>query len=230
MVKISSYVAALLVTTLAFPANAANLAGNAGFEVAGVGGATDSDLWTEFSGGPAGTLSERDGTMPFAGSFAHHLVAAGDPTAGASAGINQNSIADVGLPSLKPGSALSASFEWKSSYGPGGVGNAFLRILNGVGAIVADTGAIPLPDTAGAYAAQATPGLIVPAFGAAPNDTYAAFLEITTAAGAFTGSSADAFVDDVVIDGTTVPEPASVVLMSVGLICLVGVANRRRRV
>ncbi len=229
MMKINSCAAALLVGMLTFPASAANLAGNPGFEIAGGGGATDSDLWTEFSGGPAGTLSERDGSMPFAGSFAHHLVAAGDPTAGASAGINQNSIADVGLPSLKPGSTLSASFEWKSSYGPGGVGNAFLRILNGVGAIVADTGAVPLPDTGGVYAGQSTPALNVPAFGPAPNDTYAAFLEITTAAGAFTGSTAAGFVDDVVIDGTAIPEPASVVLMGVGLICLVGVAKRRRR-
>jgi hypothetical protein len=47
----------------------------------------------------------------------------------------------------------------------------------------------------------------VPAFGAPPNDSYAAFVEMTVAAGAFVGSSAEAFIDDVVINGVVVSGP-----------------------
>jgi hypothetical protein len=210
-----SFFVCACIATMAMPVYAENIAGNPGFEMAGVGGPTDSDLWTEFAGGAAGTLSERDGTMPASGSWAHHLLAIGDDTAGASAGINQNSIADVGLPSLLPGTTLDASFDWKASYGPGGVGFGVLRILNGDGAIVADTGLLALP-ASDSYSSFTVPGLTVPDFGPAPNDVYAAFLEISVSSGAFEGSVADAFVDNVVINGTVVPEPSSLCLILAG--------------
>ncbi len=123
MIRLTSALAFVAVFAVGMPLQAANIAGNPGFEIEGAGGPTDSDLWTATGGGPAGTLSERDSSNPFAGQSAQNLVAIGDDTAGASAGINQNSISDVGLASLQPGTTLQASFEWNSTYGPGGVGN-----------------------------------------------------------------------------------------------------------
>ncbi len=200
--------------------------GNGGFETAGMS-ATDSDLWNEFSGGAAGTLSERDTNIAnaFDGASSHHIVAIGADMVGAAAGINQNSVADGGLLSLDEGTDLTASFFWNGNLGPGGVAFAALRILDGTGAVVADTGLINLPNTMG-YTMQTLPTLTVPAFGAAPADTYAAFFEVSVAAGAFDGSFAEGFVDGVDVQGSVVPEPASAGL--VGALCI-GMLIRRRR-
>ncbi|MCG8509392.1 MAG: PEP-CTERM sorting domain-containing protein [Rhodospirillales bacterium] len=205
--------------------SAVEVAGNPGFEIAGTGGATDSDLWSEFAGGAAGTVSERDASMPASGNWAHHLLAIGNSTTGASAGINQNSIADVGLDSLEENTTLDASFLWKADLGPGGVAFAALRVLDGVGAVVADSGLQPLPASAN-YTPITLPTVNVPAFGAAPADTYAAFLEISVGAGAFDGSRAEGYVDDVSIQGTLVPEPASLALIGLGGLAML---SRRRR-
>jgi hypothetical protein len=79
-----------------------------------------------------------------------------------------------------------------------------LRVLNGVGAIVADTGLQPLPNTGGSYTTVLTNSVNVPAFGAPPDDVYAAFLEVVVNAGAFDGSTAEALVDNVSIEATLV--------------------------
>ena len=213
-----------IIASTSIPASAGLLTGNAGFETAGLN-ATDSALWSEFA--DTNAVSERDSTMPLVGSYAHHLMATGATGLGASAGINQNSIADVGLPSLQEGTSVSAEFQWKGSLGTGGVAFAVLRILNGVGAIVADTGLQPLPNTGGSYTLQSLPMLNVPAFGGGPNDTYAAFLEISVGAGAFVGSTAEGFVDSVNVSGTTVPVPEPSPLALLGLIGLVTIAGRR---
>lgn len=202
------------------------LSGNPGFETAGGGGATDSDLWNEFAAGAAGTLSERDSSNPFAGSFAHHLLAIGDDTQGATAGINQNSIADVGFLSLQENTTVSAEFQWNGNLGPGGVAFGALRILNGVGAIVADTGLVALPNTGGSYQLVSLGSLNVPAFGGGDNDTYAAFLEINVSAGAFAGSTSEGYVDNVNVQGLVVPEPTAATLLCVGF---AGMLIRRRR-
>lgn len=215
----------VLSLSLSFIASAADVSTNSGFELAGAGGPADSAFWTEFAGGAVGTMSARDPGSPLSGSWAHHLMAIGDVGIGAVAGINQNSIADGGLASLAPASSLGASFGWKGGYGPGGVGFASLKILNGVGAIVASTGLVALPDTGGVYVPISTPALAVPAFGPAPDDVYAAFLEISVNAGAFTGSTAHGYVDNVYIDGTLVPEPGSLGLLA--LAALVGGLRRR---
>lgn len=208
----------------AAPAFADNLTGNPGFEMPGLT-AADSNQWTANSGGPAGTLSQRDSSNPRSGNWAHNIVAVGSDAAGAGAGITQNSIADAGLLSLAPGSSVSLSFYGNYNFGPGGVGFYALRILNGAGAIVADTGLQTIANSTNGYQLFTSPSLTVPAFGAAPDDTYAAFVEISVAAGAFSGSTASAFIDDVDVQGTVIPAPASLALMGGGL-ALVG---RRRR-
>lgn len=179
------------------------LVSNGGFETAGFGGPTDSFTWSvAVSGGP-GSLSQRDGTMPRTGGFAHHLLTFGAEAIGGNASVSQNTVTDGGMPSLQENTPVSATFRGKYTFGPGGVGFYVVRILNGGGAIVAQT---PLgvinTGTNGVYQTYTTPSVMVPAFGAPPNDVYAAFIELNVAAGAFVGATAEGYVDDVSISGT----------------------------
>ncbi|MEM1304799.1 MAG: PEP-CTERM sorting domain-containing protein [Planctomycetota bacterium] len=226
MIRTALSLAAVVCLAAALPGSAVAdpLTGNGGFEA---GTATDSDLWSEFAGGAAGSLSERDGTNPASGSFAHRVLALGDDGLGASAGITQNSVADVGFLSLAPGSVVSGSFDADLILGPGGVAFAEFSILNGIGALVATTGPVALTDTGPGYETYNLAPLVVPGFGPAPADVYAAFLNLNVAAGAFAGASAEAFFDNVSVDGTTVvPEPTTAALVAiVGM----GLAVRRRR-
>ena len=192
------FIVALLVT----PALAADIAGNGGFEVAGGGGATDSDLWSEFAANNPGSLTERDSSNPNTGSWAHRLVAAGADGIGDASGIEQNSIVDAGLPSLQENTNVIVSYNAQALYDVGGVGFAFVRILNGVGAIVADSGLQNIP--AGPYQAVTLPTVTVPAFGAPPNDVYAAFVSFQCNSGGIPGTLNECFIDDVAIDATLV--------------------------
>ncbi|HRX86614.1 MAG TPA: PEP-CTERM sorting domain-containing protein [Phycisphaerae bacterium] len=207
----------------ACPVQATVITGNGGFEIAGSGGAADSDMWSEFTTA-ANNVSERTTTNPEFGSYAHHLLAYGQDALGTVAGIQQNSGNDVGLPSLAPGSTLSASFDAMTPFGPGGVMNYTLRILNGAGAIV-NIYNNTIPNPSSVYNTYTTTSLIVPAFGAAPNDYYVAFFEINAAAGGFASSVSEIYVDNVSIEGTLVPEPASLALLALGAAAV----TRRRR-
>lgn len=199
------------------PAGAASIAGNPGFEVAGPGGATDSAMWNEGGIG----VSQRDSTHPEFGAWAHHLYA-GSPAS--SAAVTQNSVADVGLVSLEPGTSLSLSFDAIFNPGPGGVMIYRLAILNAVGGYVVDTGFATIAGgTGGAYQTFTRGPLTVPAFGAAPNDVYAAFVEIACNSAAFAGSTSEAYIDNVQINGTLVPEPTALLLLG-----LAGLLVRRR--
>ena len=203
-------------------AGSSSLLSNGGFETAGPGGAADSDQWTEFAGGAAGTLSERSANMPLAGGWSHEITAVGEDTVGAGAGINYNSISDGGLASLAESTVVNLSFDAETNFGPGGVGFYVLRILNGDGAIVADSG---LQNLNAAGTASYGTSVNVPLFGGGANDTYAAFVEIVTNAGAFDGSNAFARIDNVSLTGTLIPAPAGFALMGLGGL----VATRRRR-
>jgi len=200
---------AALVAFAVVPASAALIVGNGGFEVAGPGGPTDSDMWNEGAG--AGSLSERDSTNPEFGAWAHHIYAGGPAS---SAAITQNSIANVGLASLAPGSTVSLSFDALFNPGPGGVMIYRIGILNAVGGYVADSGFATIVSGSGGVYQNFTRGpLTVPAFGAYPNDAYAAFVEIVVNSAAFAGSTSEAFIDNVQIEGPLVPEPASLLLL-----------------
>lgn len=194
-----------------------DIATNGGFEM---GDAGDSAAWTEFGAGAAGTLSERTMDMPISDLWSHVIHAAGDATGGGSAGINQNSIVDGGLASLQEMTSLSLSFQAETDFGPGGVGFYAIRVLNGDGAIVADSGLQPIVDGMNNSA-----DIMVPAFGGAPNDTYAAFVEFVANAGAFDGSFAEVKLDDVVVNGTLIPAPGAAALIGLGTLAMM----RRRR-
>jgi len=211
-----------LVALFAFAgaASASSIVANGGFEA---GAGTDSDQWNEIGAGAAGTVSERSTVMPLTGVHSHRLSAVGAPGIGSVASLFQNSIADAGMASLAPLTTVNASINAKVNLGPGGVAFYALRILNSEGTIVADSGLQGLASSSG-YVSYNT-SVNVPAFGAFPNDSYASFIEIFVAAGAFEGSSAQAFIDDVQIDGTLVPAPGALAL--VGL-AIPAVARRRR--
>jgi hypothetical protein len=213
-----------LVAAASAPALAANITANGGFELAGAA-PTDSQFWTSSGGGAAGTSSTRDSSNPFAGDWAHRLAAVGGPGQGASANVSQNSNDAFPGISLLPGSSVSMSFKGNYTFGEGGVAFYVLRILNATGAIVADTGLQTISQGTNGYQTFSTAALTVPDFGAAPNDAYFSFVEFTTAAGAFDGSTATGLVDNVVVEGTLVPAPASLGLLATGLLC----AARRRR-
>jgi hypothetical protein len=185
-------------------AMADDLATNGSFEAEGTGGPADSAAWTETVSGAPGSLSARQLASPNSGAASHRLIALGSAGIGANAAISQNTLAN-GLPSLVGGSSVSASYRGNYNLGPGGVGFRVLRVLNSAGQIVA---ASPLQvitsGTNGAYQTFTMGPVTVPALGAAPNDSYSAFVEINVAGGAFVGSSAEASIDDVIIDGTVV--------------------------
>ena len=209
-------IAGLLVSVAAGTAMA-DIATNGGFEL-GTGG--DSDSWSEFFGGAPGTVSARTMADAISGSWSHQILAVGDSTVGGFAVITQNSINDGGLPSLEQNTPLSVSFDAVTDFGPGGVGFLAIRVLNGAGAIVADSGLQPFFN-----GANSSPVINVPAFGGGDNDTYSAFVEIVVNSGAFDGSYAGALIDNVNIDGTVVPAPASAALVAIG--GLVGLRRRR---
>lgn len=212
---ISAFVLLASATT-AFAGIGSDIATNGGFEN---GDGADSAGWEEFGG-----ISERTTNNPFSGDYSHFISAVGSNAAGASSGISQNT-QFVGLDSLAPGSSLQLSFDALTNFGPGGVGFFALRILNADGAIVADTGLQNFGNGSGQFTNYSSAALIVPDFGAAPSDFFAAFIEIVTVSGAFDGSFASANIDNVVLTGTVVPTPGAIAVLGLGGL----VATRRRR-
>lgn len=204
MLKASCVITAALLLGVCPAVRADDAIANGGFETEGPDGPADSANWVQIAAGGAGTVSDRVSTSPATGKFAHHLKAVGAVGIGGTGVVLQNSIADGGLPSLQGSSTLSATFKAKVTLGPGGVGFYALRVLNSGGGIVADTGLRPMNDTGGVYASFSMGPLNVPAFGDFPNDAYAAYVELVTAAGAFPESVAEAYIDDVVVTGTLV--------------------------
>ena len=195
--------AAVLLSGLAPLAGADEVIVNGGFETEGFGGPADSANWIEVASGAFGTLSERVASPVSAGLFAHHLAAIGADGIGSTGVIVQNGVADGGLASLEQNTTVTATFRASVTLGPGGVGFYALRILNGAGAIVANSGlGVITNGTNGEFASFSMGPLTVPAFGEAPNDVYSAYVEIAVAAGAFPASTAEAYVDEVVVTGT----------------------------
>jgi hypothetical protein len=200
MRRLAIVVASLSVVPCAL---AEDVLANGGFEIEGFGGLADSANWIEIASGAPGTLSERVGIGASSGQYAHRLVAVGANGIGSTGVIIQNGIADGGFGSLEGNTVVSASFKANVALGPGGVVFYSLRILNSAGVIVADSGlGVITNGTNGSYASYTMGPLNVPALGGAPNDAYAAFVEIAVAAGAFPESIAEALIDDLVVSGT----------------------------
>lgn len=182
-------------------AAAVDVVGNGGFEEEGFFGPESAFLWDLVAGGGPGTLSQRTTESPIAGTYSQYFIANGAEGMGGTAGVVQNCYAATAGVSLTPGTTVQLSFSAKGNAGPGGVGFYALRIVNTGGAIVANSGLqVFFP---GASVAQYSTGtLTVPDFAEFPNDGYFAFVEIVVAAGAFEGSTINATIDNVMIEGT----------------------------
>lgn len=205
MKKICGLMSAALVFAISPVAFADEVIVNGGFETEGFGGLTDSANWTELAPGAPGTFSRRAEGPASSGIFSHHLSAVGANMIGSTAIIIQNGIADGGLTSLEENTTVRMTFKARVTLGPGGVAFYALRVLNSQGAIVANTGlGVITSGTNGSFDSFSTTTLTVPAFGPAPNDAFSAFVEISVAAGAFPESTAEAFIDDLVVTGTLV--------------------------
>ncbi|MEM1186634.1 MAG: hypothetical protein AAGI53_16715 [Planctomycetota bacterium] len=196
---------------VAFTGSAFAAAVNGGFE-AGTGG--DADNWEEFGG------AMRTTTSPLAGNWSMELNAVGSDSAGAASGVTYNSIATGGLASLDELQTITMSFDAEANLGPGGVASGAFRLLDGSGAIVTQQ-ILGISNGLNSYNFS----LNVPAFGAAPSDAYAAFIEIVAQAGAFDGSTSFVRVDNVQINGALVPTPGAAAALGLGGL----VAMRRRR-
>ncbi len=184
-------------------AMAVDVCGNGGFEDEGFDGPNSAFYWHSFASGGPGSVSERSTLSPLTGTYAQHLVANGADAMGGTAVVTQNTVDATGGVSLEPGTPVVLSFDARGAAGPGGVGFYALRILNSAGAIVSDTGLqVYFPNNNWAH--FTTRPLTVPAFGAAPNDAYFAYVEIVVAAGAFAASTIEAHIDSVAIDATLV--------------------------
>lgn len=205
---------ALTISALTFAGSAmgAEVAANGGFEL-GMG--NDADSWEEFGG------AFRDNSAPLAGDWSMQMDAVGSVGIGAASGATYNSIANGGFASLQENTMVTLSFDASTNFGPGGVGFYVLRILNGSGAIVADSG---LQNMAAAGTNSYSVSAMVPSFGGAPNDVYAAFVSIEAVAGGFPESFASATVDNVSISAELVPAPSAMALLGLG-----GLAATRRR-
>jgi hypothetical protein len=196
-------VAGILLTAMPAAAFADEVVVNGGFETAGSGGSTQSASWSTAASGGVGAVSERSTTSPRTGAAVHHISTLAGVNIGGNASVSQNSAANA--ISLQGGTTVSASFYAKYNFGPGGVGFRVLRVLNRSGAVVADSGlGVATAGTNGNYQNFTIGPVNVPAFGAAPNDAYYAFIELNVAAGAFAGSTAEGWIDDVSITGTVV--------------------------
>jgi hypothetical protein len=203
MKKMCGLMGAAMVFAIAPVAFADEVIVNGGFEVQGFGSLTDSANWTELASDAPGTFSRRAEGPASSGIFSHHLSAVGAVGIGTTGIIIQNSIVDGGLTSLEGNTTVQMTFKARVTLGPGGVAFYALRVLNSQGAIVANTGLnVITSGTNGLFASFSTSTLTVPAFGSAPNDAFSAFVEISVAAGAFPESTAEAFIDDLVVTGT----------------------------
>jgi hypothetical protein len=202
---------AMFLTLSAGAAQAVNVAVNGGFETG------DFTGWTQF---PSGTQTVGS-FAPTEGAFAANLFN-NNP---ASASLIKN--ANVGVGVVAPNSAFTVTFDARGSTAVGGVAFAeFFSELSGGGTSASEIlGGGPLalnadPAVWTSFSFSGTTG---------PDVSGGVTLQLTATTGGATGSLADIFYDNIVIDVTAVPIPAAVWLFGSGLVGLVGVARRKRK-
>lgn len=135
--------------------------------------------------------------------------------------------ANLGIGQVSPGDTVSISFYAKGSGADGGVSFAeFFSELDGGGTsaneILFGGGPLALTNEYQLFQTTAIAG---------PDVSGGVTLQLTATTGAIQGSTQVLFLDNVSvsIEGTPIPEPASVILAGVGLLGVVGVARYRRR-
>jgi len=210
----------VLMASEAVGQNAENIVTNGGFELEGTEGAGDAADWIEFGSG-AGVFI-RDPTMPATGEWAFRLETIGN------CGCNPANVLHdgrfVGLPSLLPGSTVSLSFDANYEQGDGSLGYIFS--LRRDGGDLIESVVNPIPDTGGTYVTLTGPTFQVPeGLEPSPGNTGVYFYAAIEFIMDSTSNRPDfdlAFIDNVVIEGTFVPEPdlscCMAVLLGMGIL------------
>jgi len=190
-----------------------NIVSNGGFELVGTGGETDAADWAEFGGSSA--LFIRDSTMPLDGDWALRLQTSSE---NAQAGVAQEGNF-LGLPSLVPGTSVSLSFD--VNYDAGNRGTFYylfkLRKNNNIPIESVGNGIF---DTGGNFVSITGPTFQVPT--GDPGDYFYTTIEFFLRLRSPGTEPAIGFIDNVVIEGTFVPEPdlscCMAVLLGMGIL------------
>jgi len=215
----------VLMASEAVGQNVENIVTNGGFELEGTEGAGDAADWIEF--GTVGTgVFVRDPTMPATGEWAFRLETTGNCGCGPANVVHDGRF--VGLPSLLPASTVSLSFDVNYEQGDGTLGYIFS--LRRDGGDLIESVVNPILDTGGSYVTITGPTFQVPeGLEPFPGNTGVYFY---TAIEFYMNSTSNrpnfelAFIDNVRIEGTFVPEPKFSFLM---IPILSAVMLRRRR-
>lgn len=201
-------IAAALTGLAAASSSALELTTNGGFETG------DTSGWVEFVGPPERTfgVTSDAASGAFAGDINNTLP--GNPAV-----VKQ---ANLGVGEVVPGETIEISFDAKGEFGVGSVGFAeFFSEIDGGGVSKAEIlGGGPLSLT-GAYQTFTFTAV------AGSDVSGGVTLQFNPATAAIIGTTARMFVDNVSVSVARVPEPASLALLTGGVLTLLA---RRRRV
>lgn len=208
-----AFVVACVIGFAAASTLAQNVINNPGFETAPTAPPTPND-WQYFGPG-----SGRDSTNPHNGSFEADL---NNVTPGNNANVQEQ----TAFGSVTAGLQYTLSFYSEFQGVGGGIGQAQFEFMNSTGGILPGYPQfINLPTTASDFGIPAGYQLTTQEF-TAPANASAVFLSFNAVTGANTGDTSHAYVDDVSVAAPAVPEPASLGVLGVGVVALLG---RRRR-
>jgi len=208
-----------LALSIASVSVAENTVSNGGFEFVGTEGESTAADWVGF-GNSAGVFV-RDSTMPMDDGWAFKLETG---STSAQARVVQDGRL-LGLPSLTPGTTVSLSFDVKFDNGDIGFLGYNFRLRNNNGSVEGEVN--PIVDTGGSYITIIGPTFQVPDEADVFFTDIEFFLDMSSSSAS---EPAIAFIDNVRIEGTFVPEPSSgiLVLFAFGILAVLRRRNDSR--